>query len=580
MPDWCSDVRFWVVALMLMATGSAMAVDNAPPPGQMAQYNAVQTKTILELQPWRQTTQAVTATGLQVRLIDLSPSANAWFLLTLGANGSRDQESFHLENPDQRSQKVVLSDGAGLRLTSSSGNSICALWSNGAAALKAARASRLPYAPLCSGRLYLRNKVSGSRSLMESVTDFLRDNVWAGDKVVQFVKNKFYQDAYAETDRAVTATGTVGGGGPAAAAINPSLGDDTAIATQTDLGLSGAENRWMRLGQWYPVTGVPGVFASAITPSAIDPVILNGPGKAKRLDAIEAAATDYLIAFDLGRYDLGFALGTDHPRLNWSPRPPASMRVRGLPGPDGINSADPLVRVGMITPALAPRVVAAFAGGFKRHHGAFKWGPYAGKNFGSHYGFVEQGVVFSKLWPGLSTLYVLDDGTVGMKTWRREDAALLPHIRFARQNGVALIETDPGTGKGVVGDLVTQWGAGNWSGSKDAELRTLRAGACMLASGGRRFLAYAYFSTATPSAMARVFQAYGCRYAMLLDMNAPELTYLAVYARRGGKVHVEHLTDAMIQFDKKSRGGTVIPRFLGFPDSRDFFYLTQREDSR
>ncbi len=65
--------------------------------------------------------------------------------------------------------------------------------------------------------------------------------------------------------------------------------------------------------------------------------------------------------------------------------------------------------------------------------------------------------------------------------------------------------------------------------------------------------------------MARTFQAYGCHYAMLLDMNALEHTYLALYVRRGGSVHVEHLIPGMSVVDQKGRDGTLIPRFIGFP---------------
>ena len=61
---------------------------------------------------------------------------------------------------------------------------------------------------------------------------------------------------------------------------------------------------------------------------------------------------------------------------------------------------------------------------------------------------------------------------------------------------------------GVPGDRVTSWGGGNWSGSAEAQLRTLRAGACLRRIEGRPpLLIYAYFSTATPSGMARTFQA-------------------------------------------------------------------------
>ena len=69
-------------------------------------------------------------------------------------------------------------------------------------------------------------------------------------------------------------------------------------------------------------------------------------------------------------------------------------------------------------------------------HGAFKYGELALKNHGSHYGFIENGVVFSKLQPGLATIFVLDDGSIEMKTWAEADNKLLPRIKHARQNGV------------------------------------------------------------------------------------------------------------------------------------------------
>ena len=174
-------------------------------------------------------------------------------------------------------------------------------------------------------------------------------------------------------------------------------------------------------------------------------------------------------------------------------------------------------------------------------------------------------------------MYALIDGTVGMKTWTEADNALLPRLRDARQIGVALVEQDS-AGAPAVGALVDQWGPGNWSGSAQGQLRALRAGACLLPSSGR-YLVYGYFSAATPPTMARVFQAYGCRYAMHLDMNALEHTYLAIYTRQGQRMAVQHLVKGMSVLDKQS-GAELLPRFLGFADNRDFFYLLRRPDNR
>ena len=255
-----------------------------------------------------------------------------------------------------------------------------------------------------------------------------------------------------------------------------------------------------------------------------------------------------MIAFDLGLYGLGYAVGTDHPALGWSSRPPYAVRPPELPGPDEIDTAMPLVTLGMVNPVIANRAVATFTAGLKRQHGAFKFGDMAGFNMGHHYGLIEKGVILSKLQPNLSTLY-----------------------------GVPLVVADPVTGQPVPGDRVTQWGPGNWSGSAKAELRTLRAGACMASHEGRDWLLYGYFSSATPSAMARVFMAYRCDYAMLLGMNALEHTYLALYVPRGGRMHVAHLVPGMALIEKKARDGTILPRFIGFADNRDLFYVTRKE---
>lgn len=569
----------WGVAAGL--PGQPGAQDAGTLARQRAAYDAVQAKSVLDLQPYRDTATAVDpATGSRLTWISINPAVNAWFLLDLSAGPGAAAASHHLENPDPGAQNVGFAAGPepAIVIETAAGQVRCTPWAAGGAELAAARASALAYAPLCDGRLFLRNRVTGARTNIEATTDFLRRNLWGGEAIVGFVRDAFFRDAERESSAAVGTGGSGGAAeGPPPMQISAAPAAGPVIATLLDIGLDGAEPGRMAVGQWYRVASLPGVFASAFQPRQIAADILNGPG-ANRLDSIEAGATGYMIAFDLGRFDVGYAVGTDHPALGWSPRPAAAARPRGLPGPDGIDTARPLVTLGMVNPVIAGRAVATFTAGFKREHGAFKFGDLASFNMGHHYGFIEKGAILSKLQPGLSTLFGLTDGTIVMKTWEEADNALLPRIGFARQNGVPLIETDPATGRGVPGDRVTKWGPGNWSGSAKAELRTLRAGACMIRAGDRDFLAYGYFSTATPSALARTFQAYGCRYAMLLDMNALEHTYLAVYAPRGGKVHVGHLVPGMGLIEKKARDGTIIPRFIGFADNRDLFYLTRKED--
>jgi len=436
----------------------------------------------------------------------------------------------------------------------------------------------VPYVPLCGGRLYLRNPVPGHRTDLEKVVDFLRDRVWGGERIVGLAKGTVFKDVAREKAHVAAAraraVGTAQGPGPAR--LNPAYASRSIATGSLGIAVATSPPGFLGVGTWYRARDREGVYVSLIEPQAIAPELLRGHrGRVNTLDDVERSALVYLAAFDLGRLDLAYALGTDHPRVDWSPRPPRSVPRHLLPGPDGIGTVKPLVTNGTVTPRLAARTVATFAGGFKRTHGAFKYGELAVRNHGSHYGFIEEGVVFSKLQPELATLYVLDDGSVHMQTWTEGDDAILARVRDARQNGVPLVAWDASAGASVPGALVNRWGPGNWSGSAREELRTVRAGACLQETQDTRFLVYAYFSSATPSAMARVFQAYGCRYGMLLDMNAPIHTYLALYPERGDPGAIQHLVQSMGEGDPKLRG-RIIPRFLGVPDNRDFFYVTRR----
>ncbi len=557
---------------------------------QSAEYKEQRAKTIIELQQFR-STETIAAEGSgslrgKATLINLNPRINTWFLLTLDWGTPDGRVSYHLENPQPREQTLHLStsDPHGIQISSGDRTTTCDLWSGAATgALEEARRSSLPYAPLCGGHLYLRNRASGRYTALEWTSEFLRNHVWGGEEIVGLVRKEFFSDRFAEKGTAAAPSAS-----SSASVTEPDWPRSALLDTGKSYRRVAPQNLGIDVGQpidtltpgrWYQARGLSGVYFSFIQPQMISAEILGSyPGVVNRLDSVEASALDYMVAFDLADFDLGFALGTDHPRVGWSPRPPREVRD-DLPGPDGISTAAPLVSNGMISPALTDRTIATFAGGFKREHGAFRYGTFSKLNHGTHYGFIEQGVVFSKLQPGLATLYVLDDGTVEMKTWTDADNALLPRIKFARQNGVPLIEYDSATNSSVPGSLVARWGPGNWSGSAEEDLRSLRAGACLQETPTRRFLIYGYFSTATPSAMARVFQAYGCRYAMHLDMNALELTYLAIYLHQGSQFRVEYLVRGMSQSEKQTDSGPRL-RFLLYPDNRDFFYLVRRETIR
>lgn len=578
-------VRSCTLAALLLAACSLAGEPRLPSAATLAlqrsQYDAEVPKTILELQPFRSETRVAvrrtaTTSGIAT-LTNLNPYANSWYLLSIewpDAAGA----AYHLQNPYPLLQVLRLrsADARTVGITNDQGMQ-CILWTGaGQGALAEASSSGLPYVPLCGGALYLRNPVAGHHTSLERITDFLRDHVWGGDRMINFVKQEFYRDAFLQKGAIASARGAPAPvtHGPLPAALAPEYAGRATAAEGLGLDL-GTPARELQLGQWYAVPDLAGVYVSAVAPRYLARRFLEGEAHVNSLDAVESDALAYLVAFDLQQLDLHFVLGTDHPRLDWSDRPPPSSWNPRLPGPDGVASAAPLVTNGMVNPADAPRTVATFTGGFKRSHGAFHAGPLAMRNHGSHYGFIEQGVIFSKLQPGLATLLVTDDGAVDLRTWSASDDVLLPQIRDARQNGVPLIEYQARQQSGVPGELVNNWAEGNWSGSAEEVLRTLRAGVCLQVSGTQRLLIYGYFSAATPSAMARVFQAYGCRYAMHLDMNALEHTYLALYVRRGGQRLVEHLIEGMQQVDR-SAGNEFAPRFLAFPDDRDFFYLTRR----
>lgn len=571
-------LKGWLSAGLLIAAGlSQRTLQN-----QELQYEADVPKTIVELQQFRQSNSIHirSKTGKEgvAILINLNPSVNSWYLLQLAWDGA--EIAYHLENPAPRTRSILLDEKypSGIVIAEGSTRSTCELFTGDA--LNQAKASPLVYYPLCDGRIYLRNSATGHRSTLEAATEFLREHVWGGEKIIGLghilMGDMNRETGELEVQGPNAAKSKDAGDLPLPALIDSKFADRVLESYNLGIDLEGSVKTRMTPGVWYAARGNPGIYTSLLQPDLIDPPILQSyKPSVNTLDSVEASALVYLVAFDLDRFDLGFALGTDHPKVGWSDQALPNMRNPSLPGPDGIGSISPLVPTGLIGPGDSARTVAAFTGGFKRMHGAFKYGDLALRNHGSHYGFIENGVVFSKLQPGLATIFVLDDGSVGMKTWADTDNKLLPRIKHARQNGVPLIEFDQAHQTSVPGALVNKWGAGNWSGSEQGKLRTMRAGAAFERNRGKRFLIYAVFSDATPSAMARIFQAYRCDYAMLLDMNALEHTYLAIYRRSGSQLFVDHLLKGMSVLEK-SESGEIVPRFLGYSDNRDFFYVMRR----
>ena len=582
---WWLLAALGVVVFAMVGSAHQQAV---PSESRLREYSADVPKTILELQQFRQThsIRIRSKAGREgvATLVNLNPSINAWYLLEVTWNDGTPERAYHLENPNPHDRTLLLDETypSGLVIVEGTDRYSCDLFSAASPdLLEQGRGSRRIFVPLCESRLYLRNPAAGHHTALEAATDFVRDRLWGGEKAIA-LGHHLMGDANRETGtihgRSGCDTGRADGRpGPLAALIDPKYADRLVTSTHLGISLEDANATGLIPGVWYAARGNPGIYVSILQPNFIAPQIVQRRDTAvTKLDGVEASALCYLVAFDLDQFELGYAGGTEHPGVEWSDHILEQMKDPGLPGPDGIGSVTPLRATGLVSPADARRTVAVFTGGFKRTHGAFKEGELGLKNHGSHYGVVENGVVFSKLQPGLATIVALDDGSIEMKTWGEADNRLLSRIKHARQNGVPLVEFDETSQSPVPGRLVGRWELGNWSGSEDRKLRTIRAGAAVQNSDGKRFLIYAVFSAATPSAMARVFQAYRCQYAMLLDMNALEHTYLAVYRRSGSQLAIDHLIDGMSVLDKSSAGQPV-PRFVGYPDNRDFFYVMRRD---
>ena len=590
--------------------------------------------------------KAVKTAEHTLELVNLNPVIGSWFVLTIQTG--KEKKSFHIElqvpETDQlqlspTGLKIMRADGAGSVEVS------CETFDDALMKrLVAERKNNLSYSEICEKRALVRHQITGRQTAKEFVSGFLRDNLWGGEQITTVVKETFFQDKFLlsakpEKENATATPQTPAPkpeapAGPLAGRIDEAFRGNTLVISEFGIKLVGNPEK-LTVGEWYEIEGQPGMYASVIEAGMVEKSILNSHKNiVGALDRIETDAIALMIAFRKNQFDAGFMIGTDHPRVDWSERALESQVDKSKPGPDGIGTIEPLIGTGKVIPAHVPRTVASFIGGFKRSHSAFKWGPFAKIHAASHYGFIEQGVVLSRLIPGLSTILINDKNEMSIKTWTIEDdVTLLPTIKHARQNGVPLIDgmaaviepvasvvaptatvtpkpipttvtpvpaaTTTATVSAepvnqmpvsdvqpqpavaapkmlpVPGALVNQWGPGNWSGSIESKLRALRAGLCQQPQPGSDYLIYGYFSTATPNAMARVFQAYGCDHALHLDMNALEHTYFAVYEKSGDNFMTQHLIKGMHVLDSKYEGKSL-PRFLGSADNRDFFYLMRK----
>ena len=436
-----------------------------------------------------------------------------------------------------------------------------------------------PLTPICDGQLYLRTQCPGSTTTLESATDTLRKTAiggWLVEAVKPYLIEAPEEGEHLADPNAKKAPANAVGY-PQKAAVNPEKADR--YSEKNKLGIENdAEGHKLHYGEWYKAVHHDGVYVSVMTLDEVAPEYLSSyPDRAEVYNAAskgrEVGALAYYVAFDLSKFNFSYGLGAEHPGVEWSPH----AKVPHVPaeGPDGIGNKKPLATVGTVAPYYQAKAEAAFSAGFKRQHGAFASGELAKVNNGSHFGFMEQGVVFSKLQPGLATARIGLDGAISLLTWPADDKAILPQLRGARQNCLPLIDGyNDETKMPIPGQYLKSQGLGAWSGDKDGNFLTIRSGIGIQEFEGRKYLMFGYFTGATPSSMARVFQAYGCRYAMVLDINTANYGYLALYLHddTGAINGVEHLNTDMASGNSEKG----IFKFVQKNDTRDFFCVVRK----
>ena len=552
---------------------------------------------VVELQPYRTSEKLSNDKGDSVTLANLNPLVGSWYVLEYAAGGK--EQSFHLEvfpltaNQHEKPKLSLYADGLAVVLKTET--QYFPLWSeqgkeagktasdyeskrlNAAPVLaevfKTMGAARTPVGLLCNNMVLVRQQRPGSTSRLALATDILRETR-VGDWLVEKLKPMLIRPPEVADSQASHSAVPAESApeSPVDARVAPSFAKLAHRPKLLNMATEAGDQN-MLYGHWYKTLKHPGVYFSVLAPYVIDPAILASyPDRVAPLGGgttgtQEGGSVVYMLAIDMERYGFGYAIGADHPNVEWSPR---VKKAPDTDGPDGFGSRAPLATIGALPPYLVDRVEGVFAGGFKREHGAFAFGPFSKINNNSHFGFMENGVIFSRLNPGLATAVITPDGTMDMLTWPKDGDKDFRYIVHARQNGVPIVDGMDANGVSIPGALVNKSGDGAWSGSASGRPLTIRGGMAIQEHDGHRFLLLSYFTGATPNAMARVYQAYHCRYAMILDMNAPELCYSALYCRGGdGKIAgAEYLIKEM----SAANGGDHL-RFLQTDDTRDCFYL-------
>lgn len=563
-----------LAALLFFLTVSLSVASNIATPDD---------KALFRLQPYKKWMLATYDGGSfsSASLINLNSNINTWYVLSL-TNGRNQETTYNLLAVDSNLKLRLNSESPELLIGNPANTYRCNIEDEITSKFIKRRRDKFSYLPACNNLLFVVIKQDGFRSMVERGAEILR---WlggdTGEEIITGVKSTIFKDKYlvqGETgllaDTSMATMATEADAVLPRAAVADRYRYSTIPARSMGLKIHNSENRLLA-GKWYSLQNFPDVYASLIMPGMVSQDVLSTHRSlVNRLDGVESNAQVYLMAVNMSKYTLGWGHGTDHPGVGWSSR--ARHVKRDNPyGPDGFNSLDPLITLGHVPPMYWSNTIGTFSGGFQNRHGAFRTGELAMTGKGHHYGFMQDGVMLVSPSNDLATVIVYWDGSVELKVWSEPDKKKLYLMKHIRQNGVPLIHRDE-NGKGIPGKLVKHWGAGNWSGTAEAQLRAPRAGACLIETPKENFLVYAYFSGVTPSGMARVFQAYGCSFALHLDMNSPGQAYASLFSPKeedGGLLDIELLMTDMYAY---MGGNKKSPRFFIKPDYKDFFYIMRK----
>ncbi len=522
------------------------------------------------LQQFKQVQSVNAAGGGTISLINLNTHVNVWYVLqTPSSNGATRNRHIESINP---SAKLSLMENGHINVATSSGNLECVLPAEVAVPTMA-------YEAICDNSLYLRHPFKGEQSTTEWVANGLRSNFGSlGISIVEGAK----QFAIPAEEIAALGTSVHVDGLTSADRPTPALLEDPTTqiqSTESNLGIKTTDP--LVYGYWSRSQNYPGVYVSLMNPALISKKILNSYTSpkgvtVKALTDKELEARVYLVAMDADRFSFGYAVGSDFPEVAWSTRGNRTNSPNAAAlGPDGFGDLKPLARIGSIPTHVVTTLAATFVGGFKRDHAAFKYGPLAESEAGHHYGVMENGIIMSKIVPDLATAAIDVDGQLNLSTWPSgtKGQDLLASTRHVRQNGVPVIDGIDADGISIPGKYVSDY-RGNWSGDSAGDLVTVRSGLCQYQRGNKKFFIFAHFTRATPNLMARVFQAYQCNYALLLDMNAFEHTFFALttFTPSTNAVTREYLHTGMKDAEPKNGGY----RFVNRSNNRDFFYVLRK----